>query len=205
LPRELRWNPVLREWVMVSSVREERPWRAGGCPFCEGSPEMGRGWRVKVVPNKYPMLAPDAEEPGSHWFYRRAPARGKCLVVVETPIHGLDDISDLPVDDIAEVLRAVARVTAEAGREGYRYVFWFRNKGEEIGVSQPHPHSQIYVMDFVPSLVEREMASFRNHWRSQSECLGCRIVGVEEAEGERIVYANSSWLAFLPFYARWPF
>ncbi|MEB3860424.1 MAG: galactose-1-phosphate uridylyltransferase, partial [Desulfurococcales archaeon] len=193
------------EWVMVSPVREERPWRGASCPFCEGAPEMGRGWRVKVVANKYPMLSPNPGSPRVHWYYRKAPARGKCLVLVETPRHDVDDISDLDVGNIVEVIESVATVTREAAREGYRYVFWFRNKGEEIGVSQPHPHSQIYVMDFVPSLVEREIESFRSHWRSASRCLGCEIVGVEEVDGERIVYSNDSWIAFLPFYARWPF
>lgn len=37
---ELRWDPLLGEWVMVSSVRRARPWLPTGfCPFCPGAPE----------------------------------------------------------------------------------------------------------------------------------------------------------------------
>ncbi|MCE4613429.1 MAG: galactose-1-phosphate uridylyltransferase [Desulfurococcales archaeon] len=203
--QELRWNPFLEEWVMVSSIREERPWRSGGCPFCEGAPEMGRGWRVRIVENKYPMLSPRAPEPERHWFYRRGRARGKCLVLVETPIHNIEDISDLSTNNIVEVIESVIGVMEDSMREGYRYVFWFRNKGEEIGVSQPHPHSQIYVMDFTPSLVRKEIESSRRYMNEASKCLGCEVLSAEKRDGYRIVYENESWTAFLPFYARWPF
>lgn len=203
--QELRWHPLLSQWVMVSSLRDQRPWRPPeGCPFCPGAPETGTGWRVKIVENRYPMLAPRPPEPTRHHFYRTAPARGKCLVLIETPEHE-GDLDTLALDNLVEVIEAVKVVIRESAGEGYRYVFWFRNKGEEIGVSQPHPHSQIYVMNFVPSIVEAEIESSRRHEREHGECLICRILAVEEGDGDRVVLSTRHWLAFIPFFARWPF
>jgi len=58
---ELRWNPLLGCWVIVSSSRSARPWRrVERCPFCPGSEEAGFGWDVLVLDNRYPALRPDA-------------------------------------------------------------------------------------------------------------------------------------------------
>jgi len=204
---ELRWDPVLGEWVMVSSIRESRPWRPSGfCPFCPGAPEMGYGWRVKIVENRYAMLTENPPRVMQHRFYRRAESIGKCLVVVETPIHDLDDLSDLGVEDIALVIREVARAVGEYREKSWaQYFLWFRNKGEEIGVSLKHPHSQVYVLPFTPVRVEREMGNAEKYYREKGECLFCRILSTEEEDGERIVLSTSTWVSFIPFYAHWPF
>ncbi len=204
---ELRYDPVLGEWVMVSGIREKRPWQpTTKCPFCPGNEETGTGWRVLVLDNKYPMLAEDPPMPRRHWFYRVEEARGKCLVVVETPIHDVDDLSDLGVEQVRLVIEKVVEEHRRyMEREWARYFIWFRNKGREIGVSLTHPHSQIYVLPFIPSKIERELSNSREYWRRNGECLFCRIIGVEERDADRIIYGNREWIAFLPFYAHWPF
>ncbi|WP_342765509.1 hypothetical protein [Vulcanisaeta sp. JCM 14467] len=68
---ELRWDPTLREWVLVSNIRRFRPWQPSNyCPFCPGNPETGYGWRALILENRYPMLMEDPPEPSNHWFYR---------------------------------------------------------------------------------------------------------------------------------------
>ncbi|MET1159322.1 MAG: galactose-1-phosphate uridylyltransferase [Thermoprotei archaeon] len=204
---ELRWDPLLEEWVMVSNIREARPWRPQSfCPFCPGAPEMGYGWKVKIVENKFPMLIENAPRVEPHWFYRKAEARGKCLVVVETPEHDLDDISDLDLDSIVLVIREVIRAMKEyMDKDWAKYFFWFRNKGEEIGVSLKHPHSQIYILPFIPVRVERELRSAKKYYDERRECLFCRIIQVEETDNERVVFRTTKWISFIPFYAHWPF
>lgn len=203
--QELRWNPLLKQWVMVSSLRERRPWRPVRCPFCPGSREMGYYRGVKLVENKYPMLSPKPLEPTKHYFYKTGMSRGKSLVLVETHIHDLDDLSDLELKDIVDVIEAVKSIVNESIMEGYKYVFWFRNKGEEIGVSLTHPHSQIYVMDFIPFNVQLELDSINEYRVNKGKCLICDILNVEYEDKDRIVYGNDSWIAFIPFFARWPF
>ncbi|RLG84598.1 MAG: galactose-1-phosphate uridylyltransferase [Thermoprotei archaeon] len=204
---ELRWDPILREWVMVSNIREHRPWQPSSfCPFCPGTPETGENWSVLVLKNKYPMLSTKSPVPEKHWFYKKERAIGECLVVVETPKHDLDDLSDLELDHIVIVLKKIIETHKEyRDKKWAKYFFWFRNKGKEIGVSLTHPHSQIYVTPFIPVKIQRELHSSKEYFEEHKECLFCKILSVEEKDGERIVYSNNSWIAFIPFYAHWPF
>jgi len=204
---ELRWDPFLGEWVMVSSVRSHRPWLPSGfCPFCPGAPETGYGWRVLVLENRYPMLSPTAPEPSRHGFYKTGRAVGRCLVVIETPEHEVDDISDLPLDQIKLVLYTLRDLAIEESKREYAWhMIWFRNKGVEIGVSLTHPHSQVYVLPFTPSKVERELQNFKEYAELTGKCLLCDIIKVEESEGSRIIYNSHLWISFAPFHPHWPF
>lgn len=203
---ELRWDPMLGEWVMVSSTRRNRPWQPSGfCPFCPGAPETGYGWEILVLENRYPMLSPDAPQPAGHWFYRVGRSYGKCLIIVETPEHNIDDLSDLPVMQIKKILDTVRSLTTSGREEGFEYLLWFRNKGSEIGVSLAHPHSQVYILPFIPSRIEREMQNAKAYMRENGRCLVCTIAEVEEKDSIRVLLSGNKWISFMPFYAHWPF
>ena len=204
---ELRWDPVLGEWVLVSNIRSRRPWRPKNyCPFCPGGDETGYGWDVLLIENKYPMLKDAAPKVSYHSFYRKSRAIGRCYVLIETPKHDLDDISDLTVNDIVKVINEFRRLTAKVMREGrYVYVLWFRNKGKEVGVSLTHPHSQVYVLPFTPSKVMRELQNARIYWLRSGSCIFCDVLKHELSDRIRIVYEGNSWVAFIPFYAHWPY
>lgn len=205
--QELRWDPVLGEWVMVSSTRKQRPWQPESfCPFCPGSPETGFGWDVLILENRYPMLSEDAPEPEKHSFYRKSRAVGRCYVVVETPQHEVEDLSDLSIEHLERVLRVIInKMREESKREYAVYFLWFRNKGREIGVSLTHPHSQIYVTPFIPSKIERELANSEKYYRDRGRCLFCDIIEVEKRDRIRVLLENESFIVFMPFYSHWPF
>ncbi|MEM1527053.1 MAG: galactose-1-phosphate uridylyltransferase [Ignisphaera sp.] len=204
---ELRWDPVVGEWVMVSNIRSFRPWQPSNfCPFCPGAPETGYGWRALILENRFPMLSPTPPEPNKHSFYKTSKAQGRCFVVVETAEHNLDDLCDLSLNDIAYVLRLIIEKQEEVAKEDYAtYFMWFRNKGKEIGVSLTHPHSQIYVTPFIPLKVEREIENAEMYWHNNGKCLFCAIMETEVKDNVRIVYSSENWVSFLPFYAHWPF
>lgn len=204
---ELRWDPTLGEWVMISNIRSYRPWQPESyCPFCPGAPETGYGWRALILENKYPMLISNPPEPTKHSFYKTSKALGKCFVVIETPKHTLDDLSDLDIDDIAYVLKLIIEKQIEVEKENYAlYFLWFRNKGKEIGVSLTHPHSQIYVTPFIPSKIAKELENSRLFWEFNGSCLSCSIMNTEIYENTRIIYSSEYWVSFVPFYAHWPF
>ncbi|RLE76531.1 MAG: galactose-1-phosphate uridylyltransferase [Thermoprotei archaeon] len=203
---ELRWNPLLREWIIVSSGRERRPWRPKGyCPFCPGAEETGYGWDVLVLDNKFPALVREPRTSRrSRGVYRVRGAYGYCKVLVETPQHE-GDLCDLSLSQLVKVIDKFAEVYEELGRDpGVRCVMEFRNKGEAIGVSLTHPHSQIYALPFIPTRVRRELRSARSFARRRGECLFCHILKLELKEGVRVVYENEGFVAFVPFFAMWP-
>jgi UDPglucose--hexose-1-phosphate uridylyltransferase len=97
-----------------------------------------------------------------------------------------------------------ARYAELAAHPDIRYVYIFENTGVAIGVTMPHPHGQIYSFPYIPPMVERELAAASEFFAAQHECLYCRLLGGEIADGRRLVWSNAGYVAFCPFAARWP-
>src|SRR5262249_20865708 len=128
---ELRRDPVVGRWVIISTERSRRPSdfapaprarKGGPCVFCGGqehrTPDEGwalrpgrgepntPGWLLRVVPNKFPALRIEGElEPTGEGLYDRMNGVGAHEVVIESPDHDAV-IERLPVSHLAEVFRA---------------------------------------------------------------------------------------------------
>lgn len=206
---ELRWHPLLRQWVAITTHRQDRPqlpedW----CPFCPGSGRVPNHYDVYLYPNDFPAFSLDAPpfEPdgcvGS--LYRATGARGVCDVVLYHPDHNLLP-SEMTVGHWRKVAELWTARTAElAALPDIAYVYVFENTGVAIGVTMPHPHGQIYGFPFVPPLPEAAIAAAREHYHRHGECLYCRILAEEQRAAARLVADNRSFVAFVPFFARWP-
>ncbi|CAN5860730.1 galactose-1-phosphate uridylyltransferase [soil metagenome] len=212
---ELRWNPLLGEWVITATHRQDRTFLPPRdfCPLCpagrsEAPTEFERTrYEVAVFENRFPSLRREPEEPaveGSHITPVR-PSAGACEVVVYTPQHDAT-AADLNDAQLERLIAVWARRTLELGaRPEVDYVFVFENKGESIGVTLNHPHGQIYGYPYIPTLIEREVAGARYHLQARASCLWCDLLRQELADGRRIVAHNQSWVAGVPFFARWPY
>jgi len=206
---ELRWHPLLRQWVAVAAQRQERPqlpeeW----CPFCPGSGRVPESYDVYLYPNDFPAFALDSQpfEPSQadQVLFRTTGARGACDVVLYHPGHNLLP-SQLPVEHWHKIVKLWTRRSAElAARPDIEYVYVFENTGLAIGVTMPHPHGQIYAFPFLPPLVKVELDSASAHFSQHGECLYCRILAEELREGSRLVAQNGSFVAFVAFFARFP-
>ena len=210
---EIRWNPLINQWIIVAGHRGKRPWRPSEeefrCPFCPGSPETKEfgPWDVLALPNRFPALKPNPPEPThpSKDLFKARKALGLCKVLIETPEHE-GDLCDLGLEHMKKVVEAFTEEYERLGRLKYvRYVAEFRNKGKEIGVSLTHPHSQIYALPFIPPRIKEEMKAFKNYARKTGRCLLCDVLKEEFKEGERIIYVNKHFVALLPYYAMWPY
>ncbi|MFA4701564.1 galactose-1-phosphate uridylyltransferase [Pyrococcus kukulkanii] len=204
--RELRYNPILGQWIMVSAVRKKRPWRPKNfCPFCPGAEETGYGWEVLLLPNKFSVLSFDAPKPETKEFYKKARAIGQCSVIVETPEHDLKDLDELSLEQMVKVVKLWKEATQKLKDNPHiSYVAIFRNKGEEIGVSLTHPHGQLYALPFIPLKARIKLSNAREYYNKSGECLFCRILEEELKDG-RVIYENESFVLFMPFFANWPY
>jgi UDPglucose--hexose-1-phosphate uridylyltransferase len=223
---EERWHPLREEWVIVAAHRQDRPWigqevgqRAAAVPpyvaDCYLCPGNGRvsGARnpsytgVYVFDNDHPSvgpLAPRVAAPAAG-IYRNRPAAGIARVVCYSPRHDLTLAElELPeVDRLLEVWQDQYRDLGE--RDGIDHVLVFENKGEVVGVSNPHPHCQIYATNFVFKTIETEAGAGERHLASTGHVLFQDVLAAEQADGRRIVVENDSAIAFVPYFARYAY
>jgi len=212
---ELRWNPLLCEWVATATQRQERTFLppADYCPLCPTVPggfptEIPEPtYDIAVLENRFPTLLAEPPAPAveSSDLYPVRPSRGVCEVVLYAPRHA-SSLAQEPVEQIYKLVQVWTDRFRELGAlEFVEYVFIFENKGEAIGVTLHHPHGQIYAYPFVPPRIERELECCLGHLERTARCLICDILGEERRDGRRIVAENGSFAAFIPFFARWPY
>jgi UDPglucose--hexose-1-phosphate uridylyltransferase len=203
---ELRWHPLLREWVSVAAVRQNRPQMPKDwCPFCPGSGKVPEQYDVWLYPNDFAAFLPDnppfEDKPG---IFATTGSRGSCDVVLYHPDHNLKP-SAMSAERWAKVVELWRDRSVQLfANPDVAYVFIFENTGEAIGVTMPHPHGQIYALPLLPPLVQRELDSARLHRERESECLYCRVLAEELKAGARVVMESENFVAFVPFHARWP-
>jgi UDPglucose--hexose-1-phosphate uridylyltransferase len=223
---EFRKDPVTDRWVIIATERAKRPQRQGGelpqnapCPFCAGNenltpPEVlvlrdpsGPSWTVRVVPNKYPALAPDGSGVSSitDTPYEAESGTGAHEVIIETPSH-VTDMALLSETQFAVVLRAYRnRILELKNNKRFRYGFVYKNQGAEAGATLEHVHSQLIAMPMIPKLVLKEINAAKNYYAANRRCLLCDILQKESRPAERFVGENGSYLVMCPFAARFPY
>jgi UDPglucose--hexose-1-phosphate uridylyltransferase len=194
---ELRWHPLLEEWVTVAPWRQDRTYHppADHCPLCPTRPGMAEteipepDYHIAVFENRFPAYTGD---------------QGRCEVVCYTPDHD-SSLGEQSVDHIQDLIAVWRDRTDELGRlPNVRYVYVFENRGEVIGVTLSHPHGQIYAYPFVPPVIQRELHAEARHKRKTGRCLYCDVIKGEQT-AERIVFQDDRWIAFVPAFARWPY
>jgi UDPglucose--hexose-1-phosphate uridylyltransferase len=221
-----RFNPLTGEWVLVSPHRLLRPWQGKverlpadqrprydpACYLCPGNIRAGSARNPNydstfVFDNDFAALLPEAAAfPGeSSPLFHSEGEPGHCRVVCFHPRHDLS-LPELSAFEIAKVIRTwtdQTRVLLE--NPGINYVQVFENKGELMGCSNPHPHSQIWATCHLPNEVHKELA----HQRSYRECHGRSLLldylAQEQQRQHRIVCANQHFTALVPYWAVWPF
>ena len=228
---ELRKDPVVGRWVIISSERGRRPSdfaiepvraRGGPCVFCPGSetrtppeilanrppgsPANEPGWSLRVVPNKFPALRIEGElEPTGEGLYDRMSGVGAHEVVIETPDHAAS-LATLPTDAVAEVLLAYRERMVDLKKDPrFEYILVFKNHGAAAGATLEHSHSQLIALPIVPTSVLNEIEGCRAHYQQKERCIYCDILRQELSDADRIVAENPEFLCIAPFAPRFPF
>ena len=200
--------------------RDPGPAYVESCPFCAGNEQMtppetmalgrsaavrdGRGWKVRVVPNRYPAVERSAQ--GQLTAESSFPSGyGAHEVLIETPVHNRHP-GNFPPRQMELVIEALYRRGEALSRDpGLRYLQFYRNHRREAGASMEHPHSQLVALPFVPALLRRELERSQDLYLSEGGCPFCRLEEEENRFGQRIVAQNEGCSAFIPAAARSPF
>ena len=223
---EQRWHPLRQEWVIVAAHRQSRPWTGQevqasprtvpaydpDCYLCPGNARVGGARnpaysRTFVFDNDHPCVGPAAAEPAPppHPFFVNRRAAGHARVVCFTPRHDLT-LAELTVTEITDVVHVWQRETRDLGaKPGVTYVHAFENKGEVVGVSNPHPHGQLYATNFVFKTIEIELGASDRHWRDTGRGLVSDLIAGEQADGRRILFEDDHTIAFVPYFARYAY
>jgi UDPglucose--hexose-1-phosphate uridylyltransferase len=228
---ELRKDPILGRWVIISVERGKRPAdfapmahrkKGGFCPFCPGNeyttPEETLafrppgslpnkpGWSLRVMPNKFPALqAHGALNKMGEGIFDKMNGVGVHEVIVETPEH-YQSLSTLPEKMVEDVLWAYyLRLTELRNDSRLKYVLIFKNEGEAAGASLEHSHSQLIGLPIVPRTVKDELKGSRAHYDLKERCIFCDIIYQELSDGRRVVAENEGYVALSPFAPRAPF
>ncbi len=203
---EFRRDYVKERWVILAPHRGERPlqfsedlkYRPRGnptsCPFCPGNegetpPEVfsipgeegETGWKVRVVPNKYPIVE---GQDGVHW------------VIIETPDH-YATVGTMSREQVLLILKTYReRLLSLKGK--FPFALVFKNRGPEGGASLSHPHSQLIALRMVPDAVQRELKVY------EGRCPVCLLL---EREGKKpnLVLASENFTVLCPSFSAFPF
>ena len=212
---ELRWNRQRREWVVTATHRMDRIFLPPRdyCPLCPTADggfetEIPRAdFDIVVFENRFPSfhLNPPAPAVEGSDLYPVLPARGVCEVVVYTPRHQ-GSLADLSADRIKLLVRVWRdRYLSLVERKEIEYVLIFENRGAEVGVTLHHPHGQIYAFPYIPPVPAQELQAAAEYQENSGGCMFCAIVEEEMRDGRRVIIRNKSFIAFIPFAARYPY
>jgi UDPglucose--hexose-1-phosphate uridylyltransferase len=221
-----RFNPLTREWLIVSPHRTKRPWQGQvekpntaiapaydpTCYLCPTNKRAGDLVNpdykdVFVFDNDFAALQPDVPEGGLNEdeLLIAKSERGICRVLCFSPDHGLT-LSRMKRDDIKRVVDEWAKQYRELGAfEFINHVQIFENRGEMMGSSNPHPHGQIWASESIPNEPVKEIESQAAYFEKNGSCLLCDYLKIELEKGERIVVENEHFAALVPFWAVYPF
>jgi len=200
---------------VTATHRQERTYKPPPdyCPLCPTKPGgfptevPAEDYEIVVFENKFPSFKIPPPEPAvaGNDLHPVEPSAGVCEVVLYSPEHN-STLADESVEQIHNLVRVWRdRYESLGARPEVKYVFIFENKGDVIGVTLSHPHGQIYAFPYTPPRVERELDASRAYFEGHRRCLICDIIRDERADGRRVVYENGSFLAVVPFYARYPY
>lgn len=242
---ELRHDPISGRWVIVAPDRALRPNSSVPAPrfseeaedpFAEGNEHLTPGellayrapgtqpdtpgWRVRVVPNKFPAVTGIPAEEGmaavgastaittgnKEWidWERSAVGTGPHEVIIECP-QKAGCLSELSRTQVREVLQAyVDRLQFHRRQHTCVAAMVFKNKGMAGGATLAHAHSQLLGTSWVPQALQTELTHCRVHWKGTKRSLFTELLAHEQQVATRLVDTSEHFAVLCPFASRVP-
>ena len=224
---EKRWHPLWEQWIVYAAHRNNRPWSgalvkkshldhpeyAPNCYLCPGNKRISGLVNPNytspfLFDNDHPVLgehAPAVNHSSHDGLYHRSTASGNAKVLCYDPRHNVT-LSEVSPEQVQAVFLTLKQQMASyLADPAIHSVLIFENKGQIVGVSNPHPHCQIYASDFPFKLVEQEMAAVNKYHLKKGKNLFEAIIEAEQKDEIRIIAQNDHAIAFIPFFARYAY
>lgn len=164
------------------------------------------GWSIRVVPNRYPCVHPEARiDPVRVEPDRSKPGLGVHEIIIETADHDAD-LADCDAVHWEALLGVYQdRVRASRTVSEVAHALLFKNAGFGSGASQPHAHAQLLAVSETLPVVDEELSEceryFALHGRSPFRDLFER----ETRERRRVVTVGNRFWIHCPYASRFPF
>ena len=223
---EQRYHPLRQEWIIVAGHRQDRPWEGAvsdtsgaplpayepSCYLCPGNQRVGGVKNPSyggtfVFDNDHPCVSTSAPTDlvAPTGIYRNRPAEGVSRVLCYSPRHDLTpaELSQAELENVAVLWQQ--QYTDLGNQRGIDYVLIFENKGTVVGVSNPHPHGQLYATNFVFKTIETEARVSARHFQETGRLLFQDILKAEFQQSSRIVCENDTAVAFIPYFGRYAY
>lgn len=229
---ELRKDPVTSRWVITATGRGKkpsdfirqpvpRPTPGASCPVCPGRehytpPEIlanrvdsepnGPGWRLRVIPNKFPVLdAHGALDRRGEGLFETMNGIGAHELIIESPEHAVS-FEELSDEQALSVLLAMRdRLVQLKKDQRFSYIVIFKDHGEAAGASMDHSYSQLIALPVVPKHIREELDGARNYFSSDDCCIYCNLLRQEVSSGLRLVSETKTYVILTPYAACFPF
>lgn len=228
---EIRRDPITNRAVIIAEERAGRPCdfvmpeldkniASEDCPFCvgnenqtpgeidafraEGSEPDRPGWKVRVVPNKFPAVRRTvAPETSGDRLLSAIGGFGSHEVIVDTTEHRAS-VSQLSVEQYTDVLRMYRRRLLDLAKDKrLAYGLIFKNVGPAAGASLAHAHSQLIATPVIPSVIAEEIKGAAKYWVRQGSCVWCDLIERAREDG-RVVKESEHFIALCPYAPRFP-
>jgi UDPglucose--hexose-1-phosphate uridylyltransferase len=229
---ELRLNLLTREWVVIATERAHRPRDyiservrpplppyLKSCPFCPGNEDKTRdeymrldakppakGWRTRVVANKYPAVSLEGDKKRIMDGIRRCVTGvGIHEIIIESAAHN-ETMAHFDRTHLGDLIHIYKNRFIESYRDPrVEHVIIFKNHGLGAGTSIEHPHSQLIATPVVPVQFRDRVQAAMHFFDDTGECLVCSITGREILDRTRVIIDTDHFLTFIPYAALSPF
>lgn len=201
---ELRFHPLQGEWNIYAAHRQNRTYKpaASADPLAPTLPKGPKTeipfevFEVAIFDNKFAGLHLSAPTPDALDGIDKARALGTCEVVVYSP-DAEGSLWTIGQERRELIVAAWEERYAALFEAGCDYVLPFENRGDEVGVTLPHPHGQIYGFGKTPAVQQRAIDAFAGGYDLASEIAAALPdYGIAESYGVA---------AFCPRFARFPY
>jgi UDPglucose--hexose-1-phosphate uridylyltransferase len=211
---QMRHDPVLDEWVIMASHRQNRIYHppTNDCPLCPSTKDRhteipSPDYDVAVFENRFPSLSMNAVGDvvdGLPPLVESRAGVGRCEVVCFTSDHDAAFATLKPAHARLVVDTWADRTAALSSLPGVAQVFPFENRGAAIGVTLGHPHGQIYAYPYVTPRSRLMLGNASRYFERTGQNLFADVLAGERTSAARVVVASDHWTAFVPAASRWP-